>query len=192
NARDANGTALPNTDITANPGGQALQQRSNFLLTAGFVLPGFDGALRAFRTYKPVVDSTKPTGWKFVNDGTRLWPDLDGRPAMAGKARTPLDPNTRNIYTFIPDGSGGGSVIPFTVANAATLGPIMGTSATTNALITAIRSQQIGAIIGSTPAIMDVPSLDPPPDDDYGRADSPTSFAGTHKDRRAMIFIGAN
>ena len=192
NAPDANGNPLLNTDIQAIPGGQDLPQRSNFLLTAGFTLPGFDGVLRAFRTYKPVTDSTKPTGWKFVNDGTRLWPDLDGRPSLAGKARTPLDPNTRNIYTFIPGGAGGGSVIPFTVANAGTLGPIMGTSATTNALITAIRAQPIGAIIGSTPAVMDVPSLDPPPDDDYGRADSPTSFAGTHKDRRAMIFVGAN
>ncbi len=192
NARDANGSALPNTDITANPGGQDLQQRSNFLLTAGFTLPGFDGVLRAFRTYKPVVDSTKPTGWKFVNDGTRLWPDLDGRPSMAGKARTPLDPNMRNIYTYIPNGSGGGSMVPFTVANAATLSPHMGTNATTAALITAIRAQGLGAIIGSTPAIMDVPSLDPPPDDDYGRADAPTSFAGIHKDRRALIFVGAN
>ena len=192
NGKDANGSSLPNTDITANPGGQPLQQRSNFLLTAGFTLPGFDGVLRAFRTYKPVVDSTKPTGWKFVNDGTRLWPDLDGRPSTAGTARTPLDPNTRNIYTFIPNGSGGGSVIPFTVANAATLGPVMGTSATTNALITAIRAQPLGAIIGSTPAVMDVPSLDPPPDDDYGRADAPTTFAGIHKDRRALIFVGAN
>ncbi len=111
---------------------------------------------------------------------------------MAGKARIPLDPNTRNIYTYIPNGSGGGSMIPFTVANAATLGPVMGTSATTNALITAVRAQNIGAVIGSTPAIMDVPSLDPPPDDDYGRADAPTTFAGMHKDRRALIFVGAN
>src|SRR3954470_23407588 len=192
NGNDANGNSLPNTDIQANPGGQDLQQRSNFLLTAGFTLPGFDGVLRAFRTYKPVVDSTKPTGWKFVNDGTRLWPDLDGRPALAGKARIPADPNTRNIYTFIPSGSSGGSVVPFNLANAATLGPLMGTNATTNALITAIRAQPIGAIIGSTPAVMDVPSLDPPPDDDYGHADAPTSFAGKYKDRRALIFVGAN
>lgn len=192
NARDANGSALPNTDITANPGGQPIPQRSNFLLTGGFTLPGFDGVLRAFRTYKPVVDSTKPTGWKFVNDGTRLWPDLDGRPSLAGKARTPLDPNTRNIYTFLPNGSGGGSVVPFTTANAAVLAPHMGTNATTAALITAIRAQGLGAVIGSTPAIMDVPSLEPPPDDDYGRADAPTSFAGIHKDRRALIFVGAN
>ena len=192
NAKDANGNPLPNTDITANPGGQALQQRSNFLLTGGFTLPGFDGVLRAFRTFKPVADSTKPTGWKFVNDGTRLWPDLDGRPSLAGKARIPADPNNRNIYTFIPNGSGGGSMIPFTVANAATLGPHMQTNATTATLITAIRAQPLGALIGSTPAIMDVPSLDPPPDDDYGRADAPTSFAGMHKDRRALIFVGAN
>jgi hypothetical protein len=192
NGRDVNGNALPNTDITANPGGQSLAQRSNFLLTAGFTLPGFDGALRAFRTYKPVVDGTKPTGWKFVNDGTRLWPDLDGRPSLAGKARIPLDPNNRNIYTYIPNGSGGGSVVPFTLANAATLATHMGTSATTSALISAIRAQPIGAVIGSTPAIMDVPSLDPPPDDDYGRADAAGTFAGTYKDRRALIFVGAN
>jgi len=192
NAKDANGNPLPNTDITAIPGGQPLQQRSNFLLTGGFTLPGFDGVLRAFRTYRPVADSTKPTGWKFVNDGTKLWPDLDGRPSLAGKARTPADPNTRNIYTFIPNGSGGGTMIPFTVANAATLGPHMQTNATTVSLITAIRAQPLGAIIGSTPAIMDVPSLDPPPDDDYGRADVPTTFAGMHKDRRALIFVGSN
>ena len=192
NGRDASGSALPDTDIIANPGGQELPQRSNFLLTAGFTLPGFEGALRAFRTYKPVVDGTRPTGWKFVNDGTRLWPDLDGRAAMVGKARIPLDPDTRNIYTYIPDGSGGGSVIPFNLANAATLATHMGTSSTTLALISTVRAQNIGAVIGSTPAIMDVPSLDPPPDDDYGRSDAPTTFAATYKDRRALIFVGAN
>ena len=47
-ARGASGAALPNTDISANPGGQPLPQRSNVLLTAGFSLPGFDGVLRAF------------------------------------------------------------------------------------------------------------------------------------------------
>ena len=67
-------------------------------------MPGFDGRIRAYRSYKPVADSTKPTGWKFVNDTTPLWPDLDGRPALKGLARTPADPNSRNIYTYIPDG----------------------------------------------------------------------------------------
>ena len=192
NAADATGAPLPDTDITANPGGQRLAQRSNFLLTAGFTLPGFDGVLRAFRTFKPVTDSSTPTGWKFVNDGTKLWPDLDGRPSMAGKARIPADPDTRNIFTYIPDGSGGGSVMPFTLANAATLSTHLGTTTTTNALISAVRAQNLGAIIGSTPAVMDVPSLDPPPDDDYGRADAAASFAGLYKSRRALIFVGAN
>jgi len=192
NGKDASGNLLPETDITANPGGQPLPQRSNFMLTAGFTLPGFDGVLRAFRVYKPVADSTKPTGWKFVNDGTRLWPDIDGRPGYAGQARTPSNPDTRNIYTYIPDGSGGGSMVPFTLANAAILQPHLGTNATTNALITAVRAAPIGAIIGSTPGIMDPPSLDPAPDDDYGHADAPTTFAGQHKDRRAIIFVGSN
>ena len=117
-----------------------------------------------------MADSTKPTGWKFVNDGTRLWPDLDGRPAMAGKARIPLDPNTRNIYTYIPDGSGGGSMVGVHDGERGGAGHRDGRrSATTRSLITAVRAQDIGAIIGSTPAIMDAPSLDPPPDDDYGR-----------------------
>ena len=39
---------------------------------------------------------------------------------------------------------------------------------------------------------MDAPSLDPPPDDDYGRSDATGTFAGSHKDRRSIIFFGAN
>ena len=192
NAKDATGAALPNTDITASPGGQALPQRSNMLLTAGFALPGFDGVLRAFRVYRPETDSTKPTGWKFVNDGTRLWPDLDGRPHLAGLARTPADPNSRNVFTFIPDGAGGGSVVAFTAANEPALRPHMNMTSSASTLISLVRSQALGAVIGSTPAVMDVPSLDPPPDEDYGFADSADSFAGTYKNRRAMIIFGGN
>jgi hypothetical protein len=196
NLKDANsstGAALPNTDITANPGGQALPQRSNMMVTAGFALPGFAAQLRAFRTYKPVADSSAPTGWRFDKDGTRLWPDLDGRPELAGLGRAPADPNDRNIFTYIPNGSGGGSVVSFNTSNASTLEPHLRTSGTdTAALINLVRAQPLGAIIGSTPALMDPPSLDPPPDDDYGRTDAAATFAGSHKDRRAMIFFGAN
>ena len=59
-------------------------------------------------------------------------------------------------------------------------------------VISMIRSQPIGAVIGSTPAIMDAPSLDPPPDEDYGYSDSVSGFAKTYKDRRSIIFFGAN
>ena len=193
NANSSTGAALPNTDIVAVPGGQPLPQRSNMMITAGFALPGFDAKLRAFRTYKPVSDTSQPTGWKFVNDGTKLWPDLDGRPQLAGLARTPADPNDRNIFTYIPNGSGGGTVVHFNASNAATLEAHLRTTGTeTTELIDLVRSQPLGAIIGSTPALMDPPSLDPPPDDDYGRVDAPTTFAGSHKDRRALIFFGAN
>jgi hypothetical protein len=192
NGKDKSGNLLPNTDITASPGGQPLPQRSNVLLTAGFALPGFDGRLRAFRTFKPVVDATKPTGWKFVDDSTALWPDLDGRPGLAGLARTPADANARNIYTYVPDGSGGGSVVSFTTANAASLAPHMMTGLDTSAVISWLRSQPIGAVIGSTPALMDPPSLDPPPDNDYGRADVGGSFADDYKSRRSIVFFGAN
>jgi hypothetical protein len=196
NANDATGSSRPATDIDSNPGGQPIPQRSNVMITAGFALPGFDGRLRAFRVFKPVADSTKPSGWKFVKDGTRLWPDLDGRPQFAGLARTPSDPVQRNIYTFIPDGTGGGTVVAFNAVNTASIAPHLAlpsdSDLTPAGLITAIRSQPIGAIIGSTPALMDAPSLDPPPDSDYGRPDGSSTFAGSHKDRRSLIFFGAN
>ena len=192
NGKSSTGVSLPNTDIVADPGGQPLAQRSNMMLTSGFALPGFDGVLRAFRVYRPEKDSTKPTGWKFTKDGTPLWPDLDGRPYMAGKARTPSDPNARNIYTFIPTGTGAGTMVAFTTANEALLRPHMNDGTSVTDLITLVRSQPIGAVIGSTPAIMDAPSLDPPPDEDYGYSDSASGFAKTYHDRRSMIFFGAN
>jgi len=184
-ADDATGATLPATDIQSNPGGQPIPQRSNVMITAGFALPGFEGRLRAFRVFKPVADSTKPSGWKFVKDGTRLWPDLDGRAQLAGLARTPSDPAQRNIYTFIPDGFGGGTVVLFNAANVALIGPHLAlpsdTDLTAAGLITALRSLPIGAITGSTPALMDAPSLDPPPDADYGRPDGSATFAGALK-----------
>jgi len=109
-AANASGAPLPYTDIQAVPGGQQLPQRSNMMITAGFELPGFDGRIRALRTYVPESDPTSPIGWKFVKDGTRLWPDLDGRPDLAGQARVPADSSNRNIYTFVPSGAGGGSI----------------------------------------------------------------------------------
>jgi len=193
-ASSKSGSVLPFTEVSSTQGatsGTSLPQRSNFLLTAGFGLPGFDGRLRAFRAFKPVADTTKSTGWKFVQDGTPLWPDLDDRPEMAGLARTPLSPDSRNIYTYIPNDSGGGTMVAFNASNSGTLAPYLG-GADASTLISYVRSQPIGAVIGSTPAIMDPPSLDPPPDSDYGFPDSVGTFAGLHKDRRSIIFFGAN
>jgi hypothetical protein len=198
NANSATGAALPDTDIRSTGGatqGQPLPQRSNVLVTPGFELPGFDGRVRAFRVYRPEVDSTQRAGWRFVQDGTKLWPDLDGRPWLAGIARAIKCPDAvctgRNIYTYIPNGSGGGQVVSFDLSHTSALAPHLA-GADPHVLIPFIRSQSIGAVIGSTPALMDPPSLDPPPDPDYGFADTPGTFAGTYKDRRAMLFFGAN
>jgi hypothetical protein len=194
NAKDVTGAALPDSDILVSQGqatGQPVPQRSNFMVTAGYALPSFEGRIRAFRAYKPQVNSSQPTGWGFNADGSRLWPDLDGRASLAGMARTPLSSNTRNIYTFIPNGSGGGQVVAFDLSQSATLGPHLG-GADPNVLIPFVRSQPLGAVIGSMPAIMDPPSLDPPPDAEYGFPNSVGTFAGTYKNRRSMIFFGAN
>jgi hypothetical protein len=193
-ATDANGSLLPNTSIVSTVGqttGQVVPQRSNFMVTAGFSLPRFDGRLRAFRVFKPEADSTKPTGWRFVQDGTRLWPDIDGRPSLAGMARTPSAANQRNIYTYIPNGSGGGAVVKFDLSESAQIAPHLG-GADASVLIPYVRALPLGALVGSTPAIMDPPSLDPPPDEEYGFADASGTFANQYKTRRSIIFFGAN
>ncbi|HUF47945.1 MAG TPA: hypothetical protein VMM93_09015, partial [Vicinamibacterales bacterium] len=193
-AQDATGAALPNTEILSLTGattGQTVPQRSNVVFTGGFALPGFDGRLRAFRTFRPEADATKPTGWRFVQDGTRLWPDLDGRPELAGMARTPASASARNIFTVIPSGSGSGTVVAFTEAQAAVLAPHLG-GADPSTLIPFVRALPLGAMIGSTPALMDPPSLDPPPDLDYGFADAPGTYANTYRERRGIVFVGAN
>ena len=172
NARDITGAALPLTDITQPATGTAIPQRSNVMVTTGYSLPGFAGQMKAVRVYRPVADSNKSIGYKFVADGTRLW--VAAAPAAA----------SRNIYTALPNGT----MVAFTSANAATLRPYLKASSTAAAaaLIDFIRSQPLGAFIGSTPAIMDPPSLDPPPDADY------PGFADANSERRSMIWIGAN
>ena len=182
NARDIYGTTLPNTSITHPVTGTEIPQRSNVIITTGFKLPGFFGSLNAARVYKPVPDSSKSAGYKFVSDGTKLW-----------EASTP-DSASRNIYTALPSGT----VLAFTATNASTLLPYLlkpsdisalgpaGALDVATAIIGYIRSQPLGAIVDSTPAIMDPPSLDPPPDADY------PSFVDENKDRRSLIWVGAN
>jgi len=170
NMKDINGTALPLTVIT-DANGTTLPQRSNLMITAGFSLPGFDAKLRAFRVYKPVVDSSAWSGYRFEADGTPLW--IASAPDAA----------SRNLYTVLPDGT----PVAFTTANAGALATHMNLSATdAAAVITLVRSLPIGAPVSSTPAIFNPPSLDPPPDADYAK------FANDNKNRRSLVFIGTN
>ena len=122
------------------------------LLTTAFALPNFEGKLRAARIYKPVVDATKPTGYKFTQDGTKLW--VASAPAAA----------SRNIFTVTQNGT----MTALTTANVATLAPYMNVSvAEATRIITYVRAQPLGPFVGSTPAFMDPPSIDPPPDAEY-------------------------
>jgi hypothetical protein len=165
---DIAGNLLPNTEIF-NAAGVLIPQRSNVLVSSGYTLPGMDGKLRAFRVYKPIADVGRPGGYKFSQDGTRLW------------VASPPGAGSRNIFTVLPNGT----MTPFTTGNASTLAPYLGAVNAAD-LIQRIRSQPIGAVVGSTPAIMDPPSLDPPPDPDYA------FFKDLNRNRRSIIFVGAN
>jgi hypothetical protein len=172
NGKDIFGNPLPGTEVKNPKTGVVIPQRSNVMITSGYSLPGFNGKLKAVRVYKPAIDSTKSSGYKFVSDGTRLW-----------EASVP-DAAARNIYTALPNGT----MIAFTSANAATLRPYLKVSSNAVAatLIDFIRSQPLGAIVGSTPAIMNPPSLDPPPDADYPQ------FVDENEGRRSIVWVGAN
>ena len=199
-AKDITGAALPNTKVNDKVGTR-IPQRSNVMLTTAFVLPGaavtmpdgtvvptsFNGSLRAFRVYKPVVDATQPSGYKFSSDGTRLWVACVPGPQPTGMtACKSTDSTKRNLFTAKADGT----LIPFNTTdpdNLAVLAGLMNLSvADAKGVITAIRNQPLGAIVDSTPAIMNPPSLDPPPDDAY------PGFIAANKDRRSLVWVGTN
>ena len=166
--RDIDGLPLPFTAINT-PAGTKVPQRANVMITGEMVLPGFEGRLRGFRMYTPEPDVTKPYGWAFVTSGTRLW--VSTLPA----------PDQRNIFTTLPSGA----MVRLNEANAGLLAPYL-TSIDAAGLIRQVREQPLGAIIDSTPAILDPPSLDPPPDPEY------PGFASGLVNRRTLIFVGAN
>lgn len=170
---DINGTALPDseTDIKHPVSLAPIPQRSNVLITTAFALPNFEGKIRAVRVFKPVADATKPIGYKFIQDGTKLW-----------VASAP-DAASRNIFTVTQNGT----MTALTTANVATLAPFMNvTEAEAARIITYVRAQPLGPFIGSTPAFMDPPSIDPPPDPEY------PAFIDAHKNRRTLIWVGGN
>ena len=175
-ATDIHGAELsgPRPPVVRDTSGNVIPQRNNLLVTSGFVLPGFDGMLRGFRVYKPVADSTRTSGYRFEADNTPLW-----------IAAAPADPDTRNLFTALPDGT----LIPLRTSpgEVAQLAPLMNlTVADATAVITRFREMPIGAIVDSTPALMNPPSLDPPPDAAY------PNFKNQHRDRRTIIWVGTN
>jgi hypothetical protein len=169
---DASGVEvpLPDSETYIENNGTEIPQRSNVLVTSSFTLPGFEGKLRAFRVYKPVPDTSKASGYKFTQDGSRLW--VSSAPAAA----------SRNIYTVLP---GSSTLVPFDTSQVGVLDDYLGVT-DPSTLIDWIRNQPIGAIVGSTPAFLDPPSLDPPPDADY------PAFKEANENRRSLIFVGAN
>jgi hypothetical protein len=193
NAVDINGSALPLTTVY-DKAGNVIPQRSNLMVTTGLTVPAsmgalsMNGTLRAFRTYKPVADSTQLSGYKFAADGTRLWIACAPGTGSGNTCTTPTgislsDSSVRNLYTSLADGT----MIAFNASNAATLAPLMNLpTSDAKEVINYVRNLPIGPIVDSTAAIMNPPSLDPPPDDSY------PGFAVNNKGRRSIIWVGTN
>jgi hypothetical protein len=180
-ARDINGVALvPDSATILDKAGVKIPLRSNLLVTAGFSLPGFDGVLRGFRVYKPVADGSKASGYKFVSDGTPLWKACVPGPGCLAAP----DVSRRNLYTTLPNGT----MVAFHADNAAVLAPLMNLTTVDDAknVINGVRALPFGAVVSSTPAIMNPPSLDPPPDADY------PAFRTDNEKRRSIVWVGTN
>jgi outer membrane protein assembly factor BamB len=167
NAVDATGLLLPETRVYDAYGG-LIPQRSNVLFTAGFELPGFLGRLSAYRVYRPVRDATQATGYRFTADGTRVW-----------TAALPA-PDLRNVFTVLP----GAGLVPFRAESSALLAPYLGVT-DPGALIEAVRARALGAIVNSTPALLEAPAAGYP-DLDY------LAFEQGHASRRTLVFVGAD
>ena len=178
--RDITGAALvPDSATILDKAGVKIPLRSNLMVTAGFSLPGFDGLLRGYRVYKPVADGSKASGYKFVSDGTLLWKACVPGASCAAAP----DASKRNLYTTLSDGT----MIALHTDNAAVLAPMMNLSvADATGVINAVRALPMGAVVSSTPAIMNPPSLDPPPDADY------PAFRTANEKRRSIVWVGTN
>jgi hypothetical protein len=184
-ARDIFGKALtgPQPREVKDTAGVEIPHRNNVMVTSGFTLPGFDGIVRSFRVYKPAADGTQTSGYRFEADGTPLW--IAAAPADPGGATGGLSykGDSRNLYTAMADGT----LVAFEAGNAAQLAPLMNLSLSdAAAVIAAVRAMPLGAVIDSTPAIMNPPSLDPPPDSAY------PAFAKLHEKRRTILWVGTN
>ena len=185
-AKDIDGATLANTNVVDKEG-SVIPQRTNVMVTSAFELPGFEARLRAFRVYKPIADSSKTSGYKFTQDGTRLWVACAPGTTSSGACAS-LSASARNIYTSLPDGT----LVTFDSTNATTLAPYLSGKAVAPssfdaaALINKVRALPLGAIVSSTPAVMDPPSLDPPPDADY------PAFKNDNKNRRTIVWVAAN
>ena len=179
-ARDITGaTLVPDSANVLDKAGVKIPLRSNLLVTAGFSLPGFDGLLRGFRVYKPVPDGAQASGYKFVSDGKQLWKAC----APGSQCAAAPDVSRRNLYTTLSDGT----MVAFHPDNATVLAPLMNlTVADATAVINGVRALPLGAVVSSTPAIMNPPSLDPPPDSDY------PVFRTDNEKRRSIVWVGTN
>ena len=166
NARSDDGGRLSATRVTDDQGAE-IRQTKNVIVTAGFELnssrpAGIEGVVRAFRAFRPVVDDSRPSGYAFVSDGTPLWPNVDDRLETRGRARTPRNSADRNIFTYVP----GHGMLSFSLSNASLLSKHLG-EIDAEALIPFVRELPLGPVVGSTPALMEPPSQEPPPDSDY-------------------------
>ena len=167
NALDASGQPLRDTRVIG-PTGLVVPQPANVLVTAGFEMPGFLGRLSAFRVYRPVPDGARATGYRFAADGTRLW------------TATAPAPDQRNIFTVLP----GAGLVPFRTTSADVLAPFLGVSDPVR-LVEHLRALPLGALLNSTPAVLEPPS-GPFADPDYA------AFVAAHQRRRSLIFVGAD
>jgi len=197
NGHDINGHALLNSEVHNTKSGALIPQRCNVLVTTAVTTPttnGLGGVLRAFRTYIPKSDSTQLPAWQFVSQLSasdpggpqekRLWVAcVPGAGCATPTGTSVTDSSLRNLYTVTPDGT----MVAFTTANVATLAPLMNLNPTdATSVITAVRNLPLGPIMTSTPAIMNPPSLDPPPDASYPK------FAEDNKGRRSIVWVGTN
>ena len=162
NAKDINGVSLANPDHHQTAG---VRSRSANVLLTSFGLPGFDG----FAPSGPTSRSPMPPGPQAI-DSTRMAPPLDRVRARHHEHRAVLVADDRPVKH--QHDAARRNIAAFTNAQTSMLPPYLTVAKTRlrpsmRQSYHQIRALPLGQSVASTPAFMNPPSLDPPPDATY-------------------------
>jgi len=174
-------------------------QEKKLVVAGTFIFPGWQGHLRAYDVTNLGFTVSTDTLLSTVTRSDLS--DASGRDLVAPGVTIAWDagvlldnrtPDSRTVYTAVPDGNSGLDRMDFTTANVGTLGPILQDVNNDNqGLIQFVRGEgrdwKLGDINHSRPIVVGPPS---------GQAGlmgaGYDTFLTTNQDRRKVVYVGAN
>jgi outer membrane protein assembly factor BamB len=178
-----------------NDGGQSKE----LVIGGSFYFPGWQGHLRAYDVTNMAPDPNEGSILRTVtrsDTGSASGRDIVAAGVTilwdAGELLDSRTPDSRQIYTAVPDNQGDLSRLGFTTANVGTLGPLLQDVNNDNTgLIGFVRGEgrywKLGDINHSNPI-----ALGPPDEESSSMGPGYDTFLVNNQNRRKVIYVGAN